>query len=184
MRGEDTTGEGWRGRYCEEAWRGEGRGQEKAARGGGFVVEGGDGFEEAGDGEGFADAAFAADQAEGAGFAAEEGHVADEGGQARAVDLFDGAEVDDDFQGAAGFEFFEGGVEFIAGGADDEAAGDADDVDAIFFLDGNVHGVALPPRGSIFPFRGGRCILRAVGIIRWRGGKANECAYIDFIPGT
>lgn len=127
----------------------------KGGEGGGFGKVGGDGFEEAGDGEGFADAAFSADQAEGAGIAAEEGHVADEGGQAGAVDLFDGVEVDDNFQGAAGFEFFEGGIEFVAGRADDEAAGEADDVDAMFFVNGNVHGLALHPRGSIFSFRGG-----------------------------
>ena len=65
----------------------------------GFV--GGDGFDETGDGEGVADAAFAADQMESAALARERNGKFHERGDAGAVDLGNIVEVDDHFAGAA-----------------------------------------------------------------------------------
>jgi len=61
--------------------------QSEVGEGGGFGFECGDGFDEAGDGEGVADAAGTADQAEHAAFAGELDGDAHERGDAGAVDL-------------------------------------------------------------------------------------------------
>ena len=69
----------------------------EVGEGGGFGFEGGDGFDEAGDGEGVADAARAADEAQDAAFTGELDGDAHERGDAGAVDLDDAVEDDDDF---------------------------------------------------------------------------------------
>lgn len=68
--------------------------------GGGFGFEGGDGFDEAGDGEGVADAALAADEAQDAAFAGELDGDAYQGGDARAVNLWDAVQDDHHSPGA------------------------------------------------------------------------------------
>ena len=65
--------------------------------GGGFGFEGGDGFDEAGDGEGVADAALAADQAQDAAFTGQLDGDAHQGGDAGAVNLRDAVQDDDHF---------------------------------------------------------------------------------------
>src|SRR5260370_8325657 len=65
--------------------------------GGGFGFEGGDGFDEAGDGEGVADAALAADETQDAAFAGELDGDAHQRGNAGAVDLGGAVQNDHDF---------------------------------------------------------------------------------------
>ena len=96
--------------------------QLKIGEGGGFGFEGGDGFDEAGDGEGVADAAVAANQAEGAAFAGELDGDAHQGGDAGTVDLRDAVEDDDDILGAGFDDGFESVVELLGGLTDGEAA--------------------------------------------------------------
>jgi len=85
----------------------------EALKGGGFGFEGGDGFDKAGNGEGVADAALAADEAQNAAFASELNGDAHEGGNAGAVDLGNAVEDDDDFLGAAFDDGFESVVKLI-----------------------------------------------------------------------
>src|SRR5712664_2685295 len=92
--------------------------------GGGFGFEGGDGFDEACDGEGVADAALAADQAEHAAFAGELDGDAHERGDAGAVDLRDAVQEDDDFLRATFDHGFESVVEQLGRLADGEPAVD------------------------------------------------------------
>ena len=68
--------------------------------GGGFGFEGGDGFDEASDGEGVANAAGTADEAENSAFACELDGDAYQGGDARAVDLWDAVQDDHHSPGA------------------------------------------------------------------------------------
>src|SRR5260370_293519 len=94
----------------------------EVGEGGGFGFEGGDGFDEAGDGEGVADAAVAADQAQDAAFASElDGH-AYERGDAGAVDLRNAVEDDDDFLGAAFHDGFESIAKLVGRLADAQPA--------------------------------------------------------------
>jgi hypothetical protein len=90
----------------------------------GFGFEGGDGFDEAGDGEGVADAAGAADQAEHAAFAGELDGDANERGDAGAVDLRDAVQEDNNFLRAPFDHGFESVVELFGGLADGEPATD------------------------------------------------------------
>ena len=77
--------------------------------------EGGDGFDEAGDGEGVADTALAADEMKRALFAGQPDGDAHERGDARAVDLRNAVEIDDDFVSAALDNGLECVGELIAG---------------------------------------------------------------------
>src|SRR6266481_2241921 len=90
--------------------------------GGGFGFEGGDSFDEAGDGEGVADAAGAADEAENAAFAGELYGDAYQRGDARAVNLRDAVQDDDNFFRAAFDDGFESVVELLGGLADGKPA--------------------------------------------------------------
>ncbi len=94
----------------------------KVSEGGGFGFEGGDGFDEAGDGEGVADAAVAADQAEDAAFAGKLDRDAHERGDAGAVDLRDAVQDDDNFLRATFDDGFESVVELLGRLADGEPA--------------------------------------------------------------
>jgi hypothetical protein len=85
-------------------------------------VEGGDGFDEAGDGEGVEDAAGQAHQVESAAIAAERDGHADESGDAGAVNLRDAVEIDHDLAGAAFHNRSKRRGELVAGVADGEAA--------------------------------------------------------------
>ena len=62
-------------------------------------VESGDGFDEAGDGEGIEDAAGFADEMEHATLTAQGNGHADEGGDSRTIDLRHAIEIDDDLAG-------------------------------------------------------------------------------------
>ena len=115
----------------------------------GFGVEGGNGFDEAGDGEGVADAAGSTDEMQLPADAGESDGSADERGNAGAIDLRDAVEIDNDFAGSIA----EGGLqrfgELVGGFADGEAAVKLEEMDAVFFasvdFDGRVvvHGDKL-----------------------------------------
>ena len=94
----------------------------KVSEGGGFGFEGGDGFDEAGDGESVADATVAADEAEDAAFAGELDGDAHQRGDAGAVDLGDAVEDDDNSLRASFNDGFESVVELLGRLADGEAA--------------------------------------------------------------
>src|SRR5467141_1349854 len=96
--------------------------QSEVGEGCGFGFEVGDGFDEAGDGEGVADAAGAADQSEHAAFAGELDGDAHERGDAGAVDLRDTVQEDDNFLRAPFDHRFESVVELFGGLADGEPA--------------------------------------------------------------
>ncbi len=81
----------------------------EVGEGGGFGFEGGDGFDEAGDGKGVANAALSADEPEHATFAGELDGNAHEGGNAGAVDLGNAVEDNNHFAGAR----FDDGLESI-----------------------------------------------------------------------
>jgi hypothetical protein len=115
----------------------------EVGEGGGFGFEGGDGFDEAGDGEGVADAAMATDEAQGAAFAGELDGDAHEGGDAGTVDLGDTVEDDDDVFGARFDDGFESVVELLGGLADGEAAVNLEHRDAGDVADVNFHGEAV-----------------------------------------
>jgi hypothetical protein len=108
--------------------------------GGGFGFEGGDGFDEAGDGEGVADAALAADQAEHAAFAGELDGDAHERGDAGAVDLRDAVQDDDNFLRAPFDHGFESVVELLGRLADGEAAANFEHGDSAGLADVDFHG--------------------------------------------
>jgi hypothetical protein len=97
------------------------------SEGGGFGFERGDGFDEACDGKGVADAAGAADQTEHAAFAGELNGDANKGGNAGAVNLRDAVEKHDDFARASLNHRIERVVELFARLADGEAAVNLED---------------------------------------------------------
>ena len=107
--------------------------------GGGFGVAGGNGLDEASDGEGITDAAGAADEVSGSAFASELDGDADEGGDAGAVNLRDAVEIDDDLASAALDDSLERLVELLGGLADGQAATNFEEVDAVFFANGDFH---------------------------------------------
>ena len=98
------------------------RDSSEICEGGGFGFEGGDGFDEAGDGEGVADAAMAADQAQDAAFACELDGDAHQRGDAGAVNLRDAVQDDDHFLCAALNHGLESTVELLGRLADGEPA--------------------------------------------------------------
>jgi hypothetical protein len=109
----------------------------EAGQGGGFGIECGDGFDQAGDGEGIADTAMAADEVEPAAFASKRDGDTDERRDAGAIDLGDAVEVDDDLASALLHHRVSMVIEMVAGVADGEAAVDSDKMDAGGFADGN-----------------------------------------------
>src|SRR5713101_6511998 len=103
-------------------------------------VEGGDGFDEAGDGEGIEDAAGFADEMEHAAFAAEGNGHADERRDTRAVNLRYAVEIDDDFARSLLENGSECGSELVARIADGQATVAVKDADAVLFADVNFNG--------------------------------------------
>ena len=95
-------------------------------------VEGGDGFDEAGDGEGVEDAAGQADQMKSATIAAERDRHADESGDAGAINLRDALEIDDDLADASFQDGIESGGELVTGVADGKAAVHVKNDDVVF----------------------------------------------------
>jgi hypothetical protein len=122
------------------------RGSNEAGQGGGFGVEGGDGFDEAGDGEGIADAALAADKVKGSGFAGEADGNAHEGRDSGAVDLRNVIEGDDDFAGAPLNSGLQSVMELLGGLANSEAPVNIEKENAARFADVNFHGDAVGHR--------------------------------------
>src|SRR5713226_3758980 len=124
----------------------------KVSEGGGFRFEGGDGFDEAGDGEGVADAAVAADEAEDAAFAGKLDGDAHERGDAGAVDLRDAVQDDDNFPGATFDDGFESVVELLGRLADSEAAVKFEHRDSAGLADVDFHGQPVSHgRASDYP---------------------------------
>ena len=107
---------------------------------GGFGFERGDGFDEASDGEGVADAARAADQPEHAAIARQLDGDAHERGDAGAVDLRDAVQHDDDLAGAILDDRIESIVELIGGLADGEPAVDFENRHTTGLADVDLHG--------------------------------------------
>src|SRR5216684_6761093 len=103
-------------------------------------VEGGDGFDEAGDGEGVADAAGAADQAQNTAFAGELYGDAHQRGDARAINLGDAVQNDDNFLGAGFDNAFQSVVKLLGRLADGEAAVDFEHGHRAGFADIDFHG--------------------------------------------
>ena len=123
---------------CEQRASGEG------LEGGGFGVVGGDGFDEAGDGEGVADTAGFADEAKDTAFAAECDGDANERGDAGTVNLRHAVEDHNDFARAALQNRLKRHRKLFARIADGQAAVYVEDVDASVFanvdFDGRVKG--------------------------------------------
>jgi hypothetical protein len=127
-------------------------GSSEIAESGGFGFEGGDGFDEAGDGEGVADATLAADQAEHAAFAGELDGDAHERGDAGAVDLRDAVEEDDNFLSASFDHRFESVVELLGGLADGESASNVEYRHPAGLADVDFHGRPVSHgSASIYP---------------------------------
>src|SRR5258708_7428395 len=138
-------------------------------QGGGFGFEGGDGFDEAGDGEGVADAAVATDQAEHAAFAGELDGDAHQRGDAGAVDLGNAAQDDDNFLGAALNYGLESVVELVRRLADSEPSVNFKYRDSAGFANVDFHGKPVS-HGSVQSVLVGPGWPFAMphGIIRWR----------------
>ena len=94
----------------------------EAGGGGGFAVEGGDGFDEARDGEGVANAAGATDEVEPAAFARQRNGELHEGRDAGAVDLRDVVEIDNHLPGAPRQQVLGEIAEVFTGFTDGQAA--------------------------------------------------------------
>jgi len=121
----------------------------EAGEGGGFRVEGGDGFDQAGDGEGIANAAVAADKVQGSGFAGEAYGNAHEGGDAGAVDLRNVIEGDDDFAGATLNGGLQSVMQLLGGLANGQAAVNVEEENAAGFADVDFHGDAVGHRQNV-----------------------------------
>ncbi len=116
------------------------RDSSKICEGGGFGFEGGDGFDEAGDGEGVADAPVTADQAEHAAFAGELDGDAHQRGDAGAVDLGNTVQNDDNFLCAALNHGLESTVELLGRLANGEPAVNLENRDSAGFANIDFHG--------------------------------------------
>jgi hypothetical protein len=109
-------------------------------------VEGGDGLDEAGDGEGVEDAPGFTDEMKHAAFATEgDGHT-DKRGDAGAVDLRHAVEIDDDLARTVLENSGKRSGELVAGIADGEAAVNVKNVYAVLFADVNFNGSVLGHR--------------------------------------
>jgi hypothetical protein len=141
----------------------------------GFGFEGGDGFDEAGDSEGVANAALTADEAEDAAFAGKLDGDAHERGNAGAVNLGNAIEDDDDFLGAGLNDGLQGVVELVGGLTDGEAAVNVEDGDPAGLADVDLHGDAVGHGfGAIHRTGVATAIRGPNGIIRWRANCTNE----------
>ena len=130
--------------------------------GGGFGFEGGDGFDEAGDGESVADATVAADEAEDATFTGELDGDAHEGGDAGAVDLRDAVEDDDNSLCASFDDGFESVVKLLGRLADGEAALNFEYGYSTGIADVDFHGQPVSHGGTpIYPRWAGMAIRHA-----------------------
>jgi len=140
--------------------------------GGGFGFERGDGFDEARDGEGIADAARAADQAQHAAFAGQLDGDAHQRGDAGAIDLRDTVQDHDHSLRAALDHGLERVVKLLGGLTDSEPAVNFQDRYSCGFADVDFHGRPVSHGGaSLYPYVGSNSDSRVPhGIIRWRVG--------------
>ncbi len=124
----------------------------KVREGGGFGFEGGDGLDEAGDGEGVAHAAGATDQTEHAAFAGELDGDAHQRGDSGAVNLGDSIQHNDDFLRATLDHGLESVVELLGRLADGEPAANFEYRDSSGFADVDFHGQPVSHgRAPIYP---------------------------------
>jgi len=146
----------------------------KVGEGGGFGFEGGDGFNEAGDGEGVADAALAADQAQDAAFAGEPDGDTHERGDAGAVDLGNTVQNNDDFLRTALNHGLQGVVELVSRLADSEPSVNFEYRDSAGFANVDFHGQPVSHGSAQSVLIGpGWPFAMPHGIIRWRVSCAN-----------
>ena len=140
--------------------------------GGGFGFERGDGFDEARDGEGIADAARAADEAEDTAFAGQLDGDAHQRRNAGAVNLWDAVQDHDHFLCATLDHGFERVVKLLGGLTDGEPTVDFEYWDSSGFADVDFHGRPVSHGGaSLYPYVGSNSDSRVPhGIIRWRAG--------------
>jgi hypothetical protein len=139
--------------------------------GGGFGFERGDGFDEAGDSEGVADAAVAADEAEDAAFTRKLDGDAHEGGDAGAVDLRDAVEDDDNSFRASFDDGFESVVQLLGRLADGEAALNFEYRYSAGIADVDFHGQPVSHGStSIYPRWVGMAICHAARTALYAGG--------------
>src|SRR5260370_1652549 len=110
---------------------------------GGFGFEGGDGFDEAGNRKGIADAAVGADEAEDATFAGELDGDAHKRGDAGAVNLRNAIEDDDNFLCAALNHGLEGVVELIGRLANGQPAVNFEHGNSCGFANVDLHGQSV-----------------------------------------
>jgi hypothetical protein len=144
--------------------------------GGRFGFECGDGVDQAGDGEGVADATGAADQAEIAAFAGQLDGNANQRGDAGAVDLRNAIQDDHHFAGAMFDHGFQSVVKLFAGFANGQAAVNVEHGDGPAFANINFHwgvvghgdklSIEGKPAGGWRPFLGVHYTMKA-----HRGGK-------------
>jgi hypothetical protein len=147
----------------------------EVGKGGGFGFEGGDGFDEAGDGEGIADAARAADEAEDAAFTCELDGDAHERGDAGAVNLDDAVEDDDDFFSASLNYGLQRIVELVGRLADSEPTVNVKDGHSAGLADVDLHGDTVSHGSGSIHLSGDAAAIRGPnGIIRRRENCTNE----------
>jgi len=115
----------------------------EARRGSGVGVVRRDGFDQASDGEGVADASGAANEMNRAAFPRELNGDAHQGGDAGAVDLWNAVEIDDYFTAAALHDGLERFVKLLGGFADGEPSVDFQQINAVLLPNGNLHRYVL-----------------------------------------
>ena len=106
-------------------------------------VEGGNGFDQASNGESVEYAAGLADEMEHAAFAAQGNGHADQRRDARAVNLRYAVQIDDDFARSLLENGSECGSELVAGIANGQATVQVKNADAVLFADVNFNGSVL-----------------------------------------
>ena len=112
----------------------------KVGEGGGFGVEGRDGFDQARDGEGVADASWTANQAQVTAFPRELDGDANQRREAGAVDLRSPVEDDDDVARTPLYGGLQGAVKLFGGLADGEPAVNLENGNCTGFANVDFHG--------------------------------------------
>ncbi len=115
----------------------------EAGRSSGIGLVRRDGFDQASNGEGVADASGAANEMNGAAFARELNRNTDQRGNAGAVDLRNAVEVDDYFAAAALHDGLQRFVKLLGGFADGEPSVDFQQINSVLLPNGNLHGYVL-----------------------------------------
>ena len=121
----------------------------EVGEGGGFAVEGGDGFDKPGDGEGVADASGLTDKAEDAAFPRELDGDSNERRNAGAIDLWNAVEKGDDFARTAFDDGLQCRVKLLGRFTDGEASANFDDRHAGRISDVDFHGQAYRHKSEL-----------------------------------